>query len=75
MFFETTLTAERLSALTTAGAFTDRLLNDSVDEWARSAPLKTAIVDRRSRYSYAELRARVRGNSDVSQTLALLVKT
>jgi len=58
MFFETTLTAERIDALTASGAYTNRLLNDFVDEGAARHPLKTAIVDPRSRYSYAELRAR-----------------
>jgi cyclohexanecarboxylate-CoA ligase len=56
MFFETTLTAERIDRLSAGGFYADRLLNDFVDEWAEAKPLKTAIVDARSRYSYAELR-------------------
>jgi cyclohexanecarboxylate-CoA ligase len=56
MFFETTLTAERIDRLTAEGFYADRLLNDFVDEWAKAKPMKTAIVDARSRYSYAELR-------------------
>jgi len=58
MFFETTLTAERIAALTADGVDTDRLLNDIVDDWAEQQPNKTAIVDVRSRYGYGELRAR-----------------
>jgi cyclohexanecarboxylate-CoA ligase len=56
MFFETTLTAERVDLLTAEGFYAGRLLNDFVDDWARAKPMKTAIVDARSRYSYAELR-------------------
>jgi cyclohexanecarboxylate-CoA ligase len=58
MFFETTLTAERIATHTTSGVYTDRLLNDFVDDWAKRRPNKTAIVDVRSRYAYGELRAR-----------------
>ena len=58
MFFETTLTSRRIDELTAAGIFTNRLFNDSVDEWAQRRPEKTAIVDARSRYDYGELRAR-----------------
>jgi cyclohexanecarboxylate-CoA ligase len=58
MFFETTLTARRIDELTAAGAYTNRLFNDFVDEWAKARPEKTAIVDAHSRYSYGELRAR-----------------
>jgi acyl-CoA synthetase (AMP-forming)/AMP-acid ligase II len=58
MFFETTLTAEAIDRHTASGAYPNRLLNDFVDEWAKVRPLKTAIVDVRSRYSYEELRAR-----------------
>ena len=58
MFFETTLAAGRIETLTANGCYTDRLLNDFVDDWAKRQPNKTAIVDARSRYSYGELRAR-----------------
>jgi cyclohexanecarboxylate-CoA ligase len=58
MFFETTLAAEAIDRHTASGAYPNRLLNDFVDEWAKKRPLKTAIVDVRSRYSYEELRAR-----------------
>jgi len=58
MFFETALTAERIATLTADGFYTDRLLNDFVDDWAKRQPNKTAIVDARSRYGYEELRAR-----------------
>jgi cyclohexanecarboxylate-CoA ligase len=58
MFFETTLAADAIDRHTASGAYPNRLLNDFVDEWAKERPLKTAIVDARSRYSYAELRAR-----------------
>ncbi len=58
MFFETTLAAEAIDRHTASGAYPDRLLNDFVDEWAKESPLKTAIVDARSRYGYQELRAR-----------------
>ena len=58
MFFETTLTAERIETLTANGCYPDRLLNDFVDDWAKRQPNKTAIVDARSRYGYRELRAR-----------------
>src|SRR5436305_11854261 len=58
MFFETTLTAERIAAVTAGGFYTDRLLNDFVDDWAEDQPNKTAIVDARSRYTSGELRAR-----------------
>src|SRR5881409_3188924 len=58
MFFETTLTAERIAALTAGGFYTDRLLNDFIDDWAERKPNKTAIVDVRSRYASGELRAR-----------------
>jgi len=56
MFFETTLTAERIDRLTADGFYADQLLNDFVDGWAEAEPTKTAIVDARSRYSYGELR-------------------
>jgi cyclohexanecarboxylate-CoA ligase len=58
MFFETMLAAEAIERHTASSAYPNRLLNDFVDEWAKERPLKTAIVDARSRYSYAELRAR-----------------
>jgi cyclohexanecarboxylate-CoA ligase len=58
MFFETTLTAERIATLTANGFYTDRLLNDFIDDWAERKPNKTAIVDVRSRYASGELRAR-----------------
>ena len=58
MFFETTLAAERIETLTANGSYTDRLLNDFVEDWAKRRPNKTAIVDARGRYSYGELRAR-----------------
>src|SRR5262245_4165110 len=58
MFFETTLATEAVDRHAASGAYPNRLLNDFVDEWATRRPLKTAIVDARSRYSYAELRAR-----------------
>jgi cyclohexanecarboxylate-CoA ligase len=58
MFFETTLAAEAIDRHTASGAYPNRLLNDFVDEWAKESPLKTAIVDARSRYGYQELRAR-----------------
>jgi cyclohexanecarboxylate-CoA ligase len=58
MFFETTLAAEEIDRHTESGVYPNRLLNDFVDEWAKERPLKTAIVDARSRYSYQELRAR-----------------
>jgi cyclohexanecarboxylate-CoA ligase len=58
MFFETTLSAEAVDRHTASGAYPNRLLNDFVDEWAKARPLKTAIVDARSRYGYQELRAR-----------------
>ena len=58
MFFETTLAAERIETLTANGSYTDRLLNDFVDDWAKREPNKTAIVDARSRYGYGELHAR-----------------
>src|SRR5207302_2009388 len=50
--------ARRIDERTAAGAYTNRLFNDFVDEWAKARPEKTAIVDARSRYSYGELRAR-----------------
>jgi cyclohexanecarboxylate-CoA ligase len=58
MFFETTLAAAAVDWHTASGAYPNRLLNDFVDDWAKARPLKTAIVDARSRYGYQELRAR-----------------
>ena len=56
MAFEISLTAERIAELTASGTYPNRLLGDFVDRWAAEKPGKTAVVDARSRYSYAELR-------------------
>ncbi|MBI2962323.1 MAG: AMP-binding protein [Deltaproteobacteria bacterium] len=56
MFFETSLTAERIDRRTAEGVYGDRLLNDFVRQRATEKPLDTAVVDARGRCSYAELR-------------------
>lgn len=57
MFFETTLTRERIDRSNAEGLWADRLLVDWLDDAVRRHPAKLAIVDGRVRISWAELAA------------------
>jgi cyclohexanecarboxylate-CoA ligase len=57
--FETTLTAERITALTTAGYWKNETLDRYLDRWATSRPDKTAVVDGAGRLTWAGLARRV----------------
>jgi len=59
LFFETTLTQERIDASNGAGLFANRLLNDWFDEAVARDPGRTAFVDAHGRLTYAELHALV----------------
>jgi cyclohexanecarboxylate-CoA ligase len=52
---QTTLTDERIAAFTRAGFWRNELLEDCLDRWATQRPDKTALVDARSRYTWAAL--------------------
>ena len=56
MLYETILTREQADRYRAAGWWADRLLNDALAEAVARDPLKTATVDVRGRYTYAELR-------------------
>jgi cyclohexanecarboxylate-CoA ligase len=55
VFFETTLTRERIRRETAAGTWSGRMLHDDLADAVRRHPAKTAIIDARGRYTYAEL--------------------
>src|SRR5439155_17038137 len=55
MLYETTVTAELAQRYRAAGWWTDRLLNDALDEAVAQHPGRTALVDARRRMTYAEL--------------------
>jgi cyclohexanecarboxylate-CoA ligase len=57
MFFETTLTRERVDRSTADGTWANRLLGDWLDDAVRRHPEKLAIVDGRARISWSELAA------------------
>ena len=52
---DTTLTPERISECTTKGFWRNESLEGYLDRWATRRPDKTAMVDGRGRYTYAEL--------------------
>ena len=52
---ETTLTPDRISLSTERGFWRNESLETYLDRWATRRPDKTAIVDGRSRHTYAEL--------------------
>jgi len=52
---ETTLTPARIAAMRAAGWWRDETLDAYLDRWARERPDKTAIVDGRSRLTWAAL--------------------
>src|SRR2546427_729759 len=56
---ETTLTAERTTALTAAGYWKNETLDRYLDRWATSRPDKTAVVDGAGRLTWAGLAGRV----------------
>jgi cyclohexanecarboxylate-CoA ligase len=57
MLFETILRPELAARYRAAGWWSDRLLNDAVDEAVARQPGRTALVDTRRRMTYAELQA------------------
>lgn len=59
LFFETTLTQERIDAANAAGLWANRLLNDWFDEAVARDPARTAFVDVHGRLTYGELHALV----------------
>jgi cyclohexanecarboxylate-CoA ligase len=56
MFYETILTREQCERYRADGLWPDKLLNDYLDEAVARHPEKTASIDVRGRYTYAELR-------------------
>src|SRR5215470_6963374 len=52
---ETSLTAERIRDATRGGLWRNESLETYLDRWATRRPDKTAMVDGRGRYTYAEL--------------------
>jgi cyclohexanecarboxylate-CoA ligase len=52
---ETNLTPERIAESARTGHWRDESLETYLDRWASRRPDKTAIVDARARYTYAEL--------------------
>jgi cyclohexanecarboxylate-CoA ligase len=55
MLFETMLRPELADRYRAAGWWTDRLLNDAVEEAVTQHPKRTALVDTRRRMTYADL--------------------
>ncbi len=55
MFFETTLTAQRIAESSAAGLWPDQRLQDHLTSAAAATPDKAAIVDRQGRYTYRGL--------------------